>query len=437
MRRKICLFTMISISSFAEFKDCRVQEVCCEESVGKFAFSYPYSLDLNCPRNVYFYVDGLAFQAKQDGMEFAIEDISGDGQSPRLPITYGKGIGFSGSNSHWDYNPGFRIGAGFYFEYDHWNLDANWTRVNITNYKHASASTSGGVLIPLWVLGSGTPNGGILYDPDGDCNLYVVANLFGPQASAVWKSHYDMFDVALQRASYVSRYLVIKPHFGIRFGRIDQHFSVDYGGGYHSADSTEDCPSCATEDCPPMGSGRTIHHGDNNFRGIGLRGGVGSDWLLGEGWAIFQDVSASMLSGKFKIHQNMILPSGISCPGFASCVTDQSCASFADVVSLVDGFDFDYDFYRAVPNLELSLGLSWDRYFDHHKYRLNIRAAYEFIMWWNLLHMRKFFSPTSLSSINRQEPCLIDTVSGGSANNTVSRGNFSMNGFSLRVQLDI
>lgn len=437
MRRKIWFFSVISISSFAIPKDSCVQEVCCEESTSVFSFSYPYVLDLNCPQGFNFYVDGLAFQAKQDGMQFAIEDTSGDGQTPTSPITYGKVIGFSGSNSDWDYNPGFRIGFGFFLDYDQWNLDANWTRVNITNYKHATASTSGGLLIPLWVLGDGTPNGGILYDPDGDCNLYVVANLFGPRASAVWKAHYDMFDFCLEKASYASRYLVVKPHFGVRFGAIDQHFSVDYGGGYHSADTTEDCPNCATQTCPPMGSGRTIHHGDNNFRGIGLRGGISSDWILGKGWAIFQDVSASVLSGKFSIHQNMILPSGITCPGFTSCAEDQSCASFANVVSLIDGFDFDYDFYRAVPNLELSIGLSWDHYFDRNKYHLSFKAAYEFIMWWNMLHMRKFFSATSLSSINPQEPCTLNTVFGGSANDTTSRGNFSMNGFSLRFQLDI
>ena len=272
--------------------------VCCEEpKPGPFAFAYPFDMDLNCPRDFYVHVDGLAFQAKQDGMEFAIEDSS----TPVLdsPITHGEVQGFSGDNFDYDYNPGMRVGLGFYMDHDAWNLDFNWTWLNITNYERANANTPGGVEIPQWVLGAGTP-----------------AAQIGPRCGAVWKSSYNTVDIRLGKPHYVSRYLIVNPHFGVRAGWIDQHFSASYGG---TGTTT-----------------RVIHHGDNDFWGIGTRAGIDTDWVLGKGWCLFGNVAASMLYGKFKIDQNLTIPGPSN-----------------------DGFDLRYDFYQNVPNFEMAIGIGW------------------------------------------------------------------------------
>ncbi len=346
------------------------EEICCENpKPGPFAFAYPQDIGLNCPRDFYVHVDALAFQAKQDGMEFAIEDTSGNNGLPDAPITYGKVIGFSGKNSDWDFNPGARAGFGFYLDHDAWTVDFNWTWLNITNYKHGDATTSGSGLIPLWILGSGTPNA-----------------QFGPHSSAVWKAHYNTLDMDLGKPYHISRYVIFNPHFGLRAGWIDQHFSVDFGGA-------------------ESGPNRTIHHGDNDFWGIGLRGGLNTDWIVGKGWNLFANFSASMLASKFEVHQNMVLPG-----------TDG------------DGFDLNYDSYQNVPNMELAVGIAWNKYFDKNKYRIGMRFAYEFIQWWDQLNMRKFFSGNGQAST---------PVNVGYASDTVSRGNLSLNGFSLRLQVDI
>src|SRR5207244_1097366 len=80
--------------------------VCCEEpKPGPFAFSYPFDMDLNCPKDFYVHVDGLFMQAKQDGMEFVIQDSSGPANA-NGPITQGRVEGFSTKNDDYDYNPG-------------------------------------------------------------------------------------------------------------------------------------------------------------------------------------------------------------------------------------------------------------------------------------------------------------------------------------------
>lgn len=342
---------------------CEVKPVvdcgCPEPAPGPFAFAFPFDQNMNCPSDIYFYADFLAFQAKQDGMEFAITDANGAGSTFLQSGTVG---GFSGDHRDWTYNFGARFGLGFYTDHDAWNVDAAWTWLNIRDYRNFNTGTSGAVEIPLYALGSNTTTAQI-----------------GSRSSAVWKSNYNVLDVRLGKPYYISRYVVMNPHFGIRGGWISQHFSVDYSG----ASSVN----------------RTIHHGDNDFWGVGLRTGVDTSWGISSGFSIFGNAAASILYGKFKVDQNMILgTSG----------------------GTGDGFDIEDRHYMNVPNAEIALGIAWGTHLSQNRYYLSFKAAYEFHVWFDQLNMRKFFSGTP-----------------GYANDVVSRGNLTLNGFSFRASLDL
>ncbi len=351
--------------------------VCCEEPrPGPFAFAYPFDMDLNCPRDFYFHVDGLAMQAKEDGLDFGIQDSSTPAAG--VPITNGVVEGFSGDNHDFDYNPGVRVGIGFYLDHDAWNLDFEWTWLNITNYQHANANTALGAVLPLWALGSGTPQAQI-----------------GARTSSRWDVRYNTLDVSLGKPHYVSRYLVMNPFFGLRAGWIYQHYSVRYGG----------------QATGPLGSSSgtsTTNHNDNDFWGVGARAGLNSDWILGKGWCLFGNIAASMLFGKFEIDQHYTLPGANS-----------------------EGYDLDYDFYQNVPNFEIALGIAWGKYFNKKRNHVALRAAYEFHEWWDQNNLRKFFSGGTGT------PATGTTSTGIYTNDVVSRGNFTLNGFSLSLQFDI
>lgn len=336
-------------------------DVCCEEAVkpGPFGFAYPWDLGLSCPRDFYIHVDGLAFQAKQDGMEFSILDS--DAASSSNTLSQGRIRGFSDNNDEWDYNPGVRVGIGFVMEHDAWNCDFQWTWLNITDYRHVGAVPFGGSILPMWLVGDDTP-----------------ATFQGNRkAVGKWHADYNVIDLSLGKAYHVSRYLVLNPHFGLRTGWIDQHFAVRYVGSSEIF---------------------TIQHADNDFWGIGSRIGVDSDWILGKGWCLFANLAASMLFGKFEVDQNLTFPTASG--GY--------------------GFDTDYDFYQNTPNMEIVVGLGWARYFDKNKYRVGLRAAYEFHEWWDMFNLRRFWSGAPNFD-----------------NDVVSRGNLTLNGFSLRLNLDI
>jgi hypothetical protein len=292
-------------------------------------------------------------------MEFAIQDTNGAG----TPISNGKFEGFTSDHKDWKYDWGVRVGAGFYLDHDAWNIDLNWTYLKISNYRGANVTTGGGTLIPLWLLGEDGP-----------------ASAFSNRTSAVWDGNYDTVDASLGKPYHVSRYLVLSPFFGLRGGWITQHFSVDYSGDLSS-------------------STRMVHHGKNDFWGIGARTGLNSDWILGKGFCLFGNFATSLLYGKFEIEQHLATP-GTNI-----------------------GFDIDTDHYMNVPNFEIALGFAWGKYFNKNKYHVRLKAAYEFHYWWNQLNLRRFWGT--------------GTVAGMYPNDVVARGDFSLSGFSLSLGFDI
>jgi len=126
-----------------------------------------------------------------------------------------------------------------------------------------------------------------------------------------------------------------------------------------------------------------------------------TDWLVGKGWSLFANVSSSMLSGNFLIKQKI----------------EPTVATNGAEIS---NFDIQRHMHQNMPNLEMAFGLSWKQHFLNNRYQISLQGAYEFIEWFDQLNLRKFIAGalTYPSDI-------------------VSRGNLTMNGFSLRLQLDM
>jgi len=114
---------------------------------------------------------------------------------------------------------------------------------------------------------------------------------------------------------------------------------------------------------------------------------------LGSGWTIFGNAAGSLLYAKFEIDQ--------------------------EVSQGALGYSVDNDFKQNIANVELLLGIGWGTLFCKQQYRVSLRAAYEFHHWWNINNMRRFYSSTNWS-----------------ANETVARGDLTLNGLSFRLMFD-
>lgn len=325
------------------------------------AFSYPKELNLKCPRNFYFHLDGLAWQAKQGGMEYAIRDSTGV-----PPLTGGQVLGFSQNNKDWKFQPGLRLGIGYFFEHDQWSLNFDWTWLNITDYKRPTAP-QGSILIPLWLTGESSG-----------------AGLDSTSMAAKWKAEYNVLDIAFSKPFLISMLFNIAPHIGIRTAWIDQNFSVRYNGTF--------------ENISPL-----IHHGENNFWGIGARIGAQSELLVGKnGIFFFGNAACSIVYGKFTIVQDL------------------------PFTGALDGFDITDTSYQNIPNFELALGVGWETFLVRNRYHLSFRMGYEFQEWFDQLRLRRFYSGAGGAHGNGNYP-----------NSEVSRNNLTLNGFSLRFQFDL
>lgn len=296
----------------------------CKEKQPHFAFAYPKDLNLTNPRDFYFYAEGLAFQGMETGLDFvAVNKTVVD------PDNFHGKVGGFGQNESWDYNPGVRVGFGFYIDHDAWNFDFDWMWVNITNSESYQAGT--GSTVPF-LLADGT-----------------VASPFTTYGTsgANWGCSVNVVDATLGKPYHISRKLIFNPHFGLRFALIDQDYNVNYGS--------------------TTPTNHIKYQVENDFFGVGARFGVNTDWILGCGFKMYSNLSTSLLAGWFDNSQKYTIatPSG----------ENVKLTNKPQVV---------------VPNLELAAGFDWGTRLGNCKYYLDFRAGYEFQIWWDQWNQRQF-----------------------------------------------
>ncbi|HSX10884.1 MAG TPA: Lpg1974 family pore-forming outer membrane protein, partial [Chlamydiales bacterium] len=316
-----------------------------------FAFAYPMDMHLANPIDIYFYVEGLALQGMESNLQFTITDTS------TVPTQLNGKLGGFGQDESWNYNFGLRAGFGTYVDHDAWNFDFDWFWTHITNSEGYQSGP--GPLHPI-----GIPSDGSTF-------------LAQSSTGANWECAVNVFDATLGKPYYISRKVIFNPHFGLRFGWIDQEYNVSLGG------------------TTPLAAVKL--KADNDFFGIGARVGVDTNWLLGYGFKLFSNLSTSVLAGWFDIKQHFAVPE--------TTITGK----------------LSNEPQMVVPNLDLALGLDWGTNLANCKYYLDFKAGYEFQIWWNQWNMRQFTNGASV----------------GNFINVPVQGDLTLNGFTFKIQLDM
>jgi hypothetical protein len=314
---------------------CDKKEVCCEETEpGPFAFYYPKDMNLSCPNGFYVKGEFLLVQVKEEGLEYAITQKTGEPglDENRYPLTPGDIQGYSTGHRNWDWTAGCRVGFGFYLNRDMWNIEAEWTYMRINN--DSGKNLSGGVLLPFWL-----PPTMIVEDD-------AIAS------SARWTGNINTLDLKLGKPYHISRYVIFNPHMGLRMAWIDQDYTSRNSGTFYLVGTDPDTD--------------LVVKNKNDFWGIGLRAGLDTEWHFGTGWYLFGKASGSLLYSHFDIYQDLIFN------------TDTL-------------YQLKHDFYTNSPNMEIILGLCWSHLFSKNKYMLSLKAAYEMHQWWEQNRLRRFF----------------------------------------------
>ena len=229
------------------------------------------------------------------------------------------------------YTPGFKVGAGVIFDHDNWDLFANYTWLK---QNHAHGSISGTVIKDLRVLGTHQPGQS---GPPGFLNEH-----------AKWTCYFNNIDLGLGRQFFISKDLILRPHFGLKGSWINQRFSTLIIHNYTDGSLLNQ---------------HTCDHQD--FWGIGLRAGLNTAWHFTRNWSIYGDIAASELASNFKSRSKSV-----------SITTEQS-------INNTDIYLSTHSFYTITPVLEVALGVRYEMLFSQDRYQFFVQAGWEQQVWWD------------------------------------------------------
>ena len=247
--------------------------------------------------------DLLVWQAHENGLPIAV--VATD---PALPLKNAKV-----TDLDYDYDVGFRVGLDYDMAHDGWDLSLTWLRF------YTDADAKGGSSSHTISPSQGAPD-------------FATVDAIG-KTKAKWKGKLNQVDLDLGREFFVSKWVTLRPHFGLRSTWIRQNLHATYN--YASIDFAD-----------------LETNSKNKWWGLGVEGGLDSLWGLGCGFSIYGDLAAAIEYGfhKFKV---------------------QNWSDDTTVVSMRQSYRVSH------PVLDLQLGLRWDQSFACDSFNIGLRAGWE------------------------------------------------------------
>ncbi len=214
-------------------------------------------------------------------------------------------------DSEWD--PGFRVGLGYNLPHDGW--DASLTYLHFFTDADRRTKAEG------QRADFGSQGFGLI----GSHN----------KTKSKWHLHLSQLDLNMGREFFVSKWVTLRPNFGLRTAWVKQSLKNDFDGFGQITTQTADV------------------NGKCKFWGIGPVAGIDSQWGLGSGWSVVGNAAFSILYGFFHTHLD------------------------EDTVS-VNNFANVNDSYRSSQIVcDLVLGLRWDHMFDRDRFHFSIQGGWE------------------------------------------------------------
>lgn len=208
---------------------------------------------------------------------------------------------------------GFDLGVGIYLPHDGWDFKANLLHLHSRAPVHET-----GHLTPLWVVPTDTPDG------------------FVDAVNAHWRLHFALIDFELGRSFFLSRYLTMRPHIGLRYAIVRQKYLLHYLGG----------------NLFPDGEGYVSMK--NKFLAPGIRMGSDFAWKMGKGFGLYSKLAASLLYGLVYVHESEKV----------SFESEKRANVFNK-------------FHMAKPILDLAAGVQWERSLFRKRYHLLLQTGWE------------------------------------------------------------
>lgn len=277
-----------------------------------------------------FFGGFLYWKASLDGVAYATTAVSVI--NPDGSTGFNR---FKTRTAHFDYDPGFIIGAGIGLPYDNWDIQARWLRFHAKGEDRAHGSLTE------------APGHRVILDTIG-----MIEPLLTPssKAHADCQVHLDVVDFVLGRSFLWSEYFDFRPFAGLRAAWVDIDWDIAFKRPIFRSFS--------------MDQTYAFLDVDNEFDAVGFIGGFESEWTLFKGFGIFSYSTASLIYGKSseRTKEEFFLV-----PAMETKTVEQTITAHNATHTIKAVFD-------------LVLGLKWNIRFKGH-YAFQFRAGYDFFYW--------------------------------------------------------
>lgn len=301
------------------------------------------------PTNRLFFTgEALFWNTAMDGLEFAIEDGSFD--DTNSIVNSGKMLS---PKTKW--NVGFRLGLGYVFHRDGWDLLLSWTNF------HGKTKQSSDDCEDCCPEPTGTPILTMFSDIANNDDDLLASSTF-----ARLKAELNIVDLDLGRGFQTSKWLALRPFIGVRGSWISQKYKVQYTGLSNTAGlgpfDLDDATSTA--------------HMKNNWWGVGPRVGLNSRWGLGMGFSIYGNAAVSLVFGQFKVsqHENAGLSTDDDDEGANMVDFSDRYSAGRAITDLALGFMWEHDF-KGGWGLAFNVGWEQHLFFNQNRFWRVVRPA--------------------------------------------------------------
>ncbi len=296
-----------------------------------------------CNGDITFTVAGFYWNSHQDGMEYAIDNhvkvptVSDEGDTGVLNNLIDSE--FENPNFKWDW--GFKAGIGYCSPCDGWDFGVLWTWYQGRASTHVEREADdNAALLPLWSA----------YAP------FQGGVLFATDIETSWKLKLNLVDLELGRSFWTSKYMSMRPFVGIRIAFIDQSYDIQHkGGSWSENDNTSPTQEAFNNDVDL----------ENDYKGVGLRGGLNTVWNFGCGWGIYGNFAMAILYGRFDIDHDE---------------TNRLASNPHNKVKIAETKN---NFRASRGVADLALGLQWQTMFCDCQYGFMISLGWEHHLFWD------------------------------------------------------
>ncbi len=258
--------------------------------------------------DVWIVGDVLLWQAVEENLTYAYTGNDTAGRSNRNLHTV-----------HFDWDWGFRLGAGFNTPREGWDLDLYWTHIRNNAHGHVSQTTNNDVF-----------------------QIWTAAALPLPgtttRASADWHCHLDQVDFDLGREFYVGKHLTLRPYVGARSTWLFQDYDIKTS----NANNIEQKADLK-----------------NRFWGFGFTAGLDTDWEFGWGVSMYGEADMAILLGFHDITQK----------------------GTRTELGRIWKQDKSFRVGRAI--LDLGMGLKWMGLFFDDRFGVTLKVGYEYHLYFD------------------------------------------------------